>query len=759
VFQVEGSGMRRWLMQMKPTIIEHVIAMVALFRPGPMESIPNYIRRMHGEDPVVYKHPLLEPIFKETYGFPVYQEQLMRAAMQLAGYTPPESDDLRKAIAKKIKDKLLKHKEKFVHGAVARGIPEETAGVIFDDWEEFARYGFNKSHAADYGIIAVQTAHLKCHYPEEYMTALLSVSQNDTDKVALYVADCRRMGIPIKPPSVNSSEWDFAIEDQSNSKPAIRFGLGAVKNVGHGPVDAILEARGERAFANINDFARRVDLRSVGKRPLESLIRVGALDELGTRSALLSAMDQILSISASHFRASDAGQMSMFGAQSGISDEIILPRDTYDINRREILEWERELIGLYVSDHPLSPLMDALTQVVTHFSGQLSESSPGEKVRVAGIVTRVRPHQTKAGKNMGFVTLEDVQGNIELVVFPRTWDQYWETFEVDNVVLVDGKVDAQSGDPKVLVDTVTSDTKSFTVAPPLPAATTITTPPRPAESAKAVDSPTAAVKPMASKPTEQRQAEEDWGNMPPPPEEFDPDWNALELAPGGFVVETKLAQPSSENPVEPVYEQPEEAGRPEPSNADMPEILGAQDEGMGESSMASASQPGQLIDEEPVSPMTVGATIAAIALEQKPAESAQDMPAEATQTAAPTPQMPAKRVSNEETTPLIPDTPATPPPYVLPPAEVYTREDLHMVTVALRQGYDKVRDNLRLRQCYGILISYSGRDRFALQIFERNRGYRVEFPNYTTTFCPELMARLASIVGVENVIVEPLRLH
>ena len=470
VFQVEGSGMRRWLMQMKPTAIEHVIAMVALFRPGPMELIPAYIRRMHGEEPVEYKHPLLEPIFKETYGFPVYQEQLMSAAMQLAGYTPPESDDLRKAIAKKIKDKLLKHKEKFVHGAVERGIPEDTAGEIFDDWEEFARYGFNKSHAADYGIIAVQTGYLKCHYPEEYMTALLSVSQSDTDKVALYVADCRRMGIDVKPPSVDISGWDFTIEDHPDDKSTIRFGLGAVKNVGHGPVETILEGRTDRPFRDLNDFARRVDLRSVGKRALESLIKVGALDGFGPRAAMLSILDQILSISASQFRASDAGQISMFGASTGLSDEITLPNISQEVNRREILEWERELIGLYVSDHPLSPVMDALAQVVTHFSGQLPEAAAGEKVRVAGIVTRVRPHQTKTGKSMGFVTLEDVGGTIELVVFPRTWDKYWEVLQVDNVVLVDGKVDAQSGDPKVLVDSVSTDLKAFTSMSPAPAA-------------------------------------------------------------------------------------------------------------------------------------------------------------------------------------------------------------------------------------------------------------------------------------------------
>ena len=207
--------MRRWLMQMKPQKLANVIAMVALFRPGPMDFIPGYIRRMHGEEIVAYLHPSLEPIFGETYGYPVYQEQLMFAVMNLAGYTAPEADDLRKAISKKLKEKLQKHRQKFVDGSVKNGIPAETASEIFDDWEEFARYGFNKSHAVDYGVIAVQTAYLKLHYPVEYMTAVLSVNKNDTAKIALYVADCRRMGLRVEPPDVNVSEWDFSIEDQT----------------------------------------------------------------------------------------------------------------------------------------------------------------------------------------------------------------------------------------------------------------------------------------------------------------------------------------------------------------------------------------------------------------------------------------------------------------------------------------------------------------------------------------------------------------
>jgi DNA polymerase-3 subunit alpha len=799
VFQVEGSGMRRWLMQMKPKAVENVIAMVALFRPGPMDFIPAYIKRMHGEEAIEYRHPLLEPIFKETYGFPVYQEQLMYAAMQIAGYSPPESDDLRKAIAKKIKDKLLKHKEKFVHGAMEKGIPEETAEAIFDDWEEFARYGFNKSHAADYGIIAVQTAYLKCHYPEEYMAALLSVSQNDLDKVALYVADCRRMGLSVMPPSISISGWDFTIEDRPDGQSAIRFGLGVVKNVGHGPVDAILEARKNGIFNDINDFARRVDLRQVGKRPLECLVKVGALDDFGTRSAILAVLDQLLSISASHFRASDVGQISMFGLGTGLSEEITLPRGILEANRREILEWEKELIGLYVSDHPLSPVMDALAQIVTHFSGQLSEASPGEKVRVAGIVTRIRPHVTKTGKNMGFVTLEDVQGNIELVVFPKTWDKTWELFEVDRVLLVDGKIDAQSGDPKVLVDNVTTDIK--TVGSDIPAMGTASHgagSPAPETGTSLVvktpktgdlkngpqnytdiadkrkkgttntadiqtDRPAAPAIPDrhagGSKPSTQNTSKpspnpespptrnNNFDEGPEPPDNFGDDWLVMEVAPGGFVIERGVI--ATDVPIPVIEAASSTITRPDTA------VTAESDEDLAiEASVFedTLEQPAEEVissppaEERPGSPLldiqesagdiiTIGGPIAGVTLEPVvvPAPAA-DMP-------------------------LTPDTNVSVPPFILPPAEAYAGQELRMITVILRPGTDKVRDNLRLRQCYGILISYSGHDRFALQIFERSRGYRIEFPNYTTSYSAELVARLASIVGADNIIVEPLRLH
>ncbi|HZU87193.1 MAG TPA: DNA polymerase III subunit alpha, partial [Anaerolineaceae bacterium] len=419
VFQLEGTGMTRYLVQMKPQNLANIIAMVALYRPGPLEFIPSYIKRMHGEEPVTYRHESLATIFKETYGIPIYQEQIMFAAMELAGYTPSESDDLRKVISKKQKDKLEKHREKFIKGAVKKGIPSEIATDIFVDWENFARYGFNKSHAADYGVIAVQTAYLKNHYTVEFMTALLSASKNDTEKVAFYVADCRGMSIDVLPPDVNASDWDFTIEDRPDKKSAIRFGMGAIKNVGMAPIELILTARKEGGvFTSLDDFAHRVDLRQAGRRALESLTRVGALDAFGPRRALLDALDQIISVSASHFRALQSGQMSFFGNIEGIEEHICLP-EFVSSDQRELLQWEKELIGLYVSDHPLSPYLPMLQRKVTHSSAQLGEAANKERVVVAGMVNHWRRHQTKDGKSMGFVTLEDVQGNIELVLFPR----------------------------------------------------------------------------------------------------------------------------------------------------------------------------------------------------------------------------------------------------------------------------------------------------------------------------------------------------
>ncbi len=750
VFQVEGSGMRRWLMEMKPKELANVIAMVALFRPGPMDFIPGYIRRMHGEEPVTFRHPSLEPIFKETYGYPVYQEQLMFAVMQLAGYTAPEADDLRKAVAKKIKDKLLKHREKFVEGAVKNGILQPTAEAIFDEWEEFARYGFNKAHAADYGVIAVQTAYLKTHYPVEYMTALLSVTQNATDKVALYVADCRRMGIRVEPPDINASGWDFTIEDHADGSSTIRFGLGAVKNVGHAPVDAILSGRGDRPFEDLNDFAHRVDMRLVGKRSLECLIRVGALDCFGSRIALLEGIDRIISVSQTHFRAREMGQMSLFGAHTGVVEDISLPGQVGEISRREILNWERELIGLYVSDHPLSPVMHDLTEAVTHFSGQLHEAAHEDRVRVAGMVVRIRPHQTKTGKSMAFVVIEDIQGTVELVIFPRTWERFSGILSHDKIVLVDGKVDTQGAEPKVLVDNITTDVTLFASAAPVtPAAPTS---PASGEDAGLTDygdeidaedalgSGEDAHRSGSAPPAE--------NGYPPPPEAFPDEWSSPDLgalnlgslaammfasgspsaSAGTATIPPVSAQPSPDEMETAPQVQgapaladagPQEVepppGAPQPAEADLP-----QSEGLESENRTDAMLPAEVL--------AAGTQI--------------DYARPAVAAVPPEPVPDERLVSAQQ--------------YLVPPPQAEVTGEVFMVTVVLRASGDRTRDVLRLRRIHGTIMSYPGNDRFAFHVFERGRGYLVEFPNFTTGMCQDLLSKLRLLVGSDNVRVEPI---
>ncbi len=456
VFQLEGGGMTGWMVKMQPKTLDHVIAMVALYRPGPMQFIPSYIERMNGREKVTYRHEKMEPIFKSTYGIPIYQEQIMRTAVELGGYTGPESDNLRKAISKKKQKEIARHRQKFIEGCVKNGIERKTATAIFDDWEEFARYGFNKSHAAAYGTIAVQTAFLKANYPTEYMTALMSVFYGVTAKVSHYAANAREMGIDILPPNVNKSEWDFTAEYLENGKTAIRFGFGAIKNVGRGPVDKLIQARQGKEFKDINDFVRSVDLRAIGKRALEAMIKVGALDIFGNRNSLLASLDRLIAVSDSHFKAKASGQLSMFGASTGVRDEITLANGE-EIDRRTQLNWERELIGIYISDHPLSRHQDTFAKIITHTSTTLPEARHEQHVRVAGIIAGVRPYQTKSGKPMGFVTLDDMHGIIELVIFPRTWQEYRELCEEGNIVIVSGKADAANTPPKILVDKISTE--------------------------------------------------------------------------------------------------------------------------------------------------------------------------------------------------------------------------------------------------------------------------------------------------------------
>jgi DNA polymerase-3 subunit alpha len=485
IFQVESAGMRRILTTMRPTKFEHIVATISLYRPGPMEYIDDYIDRMHGRKPVEYHHPALEPILAETYGIIVYQEQIMQIASELSGYSPGEADLMRRAVGKKKKEELLKHREKFVAGAVERDISEGAANKIFDDIEFFARYGFNKAHAADYAVITCQTAYLKAHYPVEYMTALLTVERHNTDKVGLLIGECRVMGIPVPPPDINKSDIYFAIEDTEDTGQAIRFGLGAVKNVGEGPIEVILRARAEGgSFADVDDFCRRVDLRQVNRRALESLIKVGALRSFGQRAQLLAIVERMMGLSSQMHQAAAVGQMSMFdmGAlDAPIAGSILYPLpEVEEVSRRELLGWEKELVGVYVSEHPMQSVVVNLGDSVTCLLGQIDETMAGNKVTIAGMVNWVRQIYTKTGKPMAFVEIEDVQSSIEVVVFPRMYEESQDMWQAEKVVVVRGRVDVQGGNgPKIICEKV--DDAITRVRPELktheqPAAYSVTSP-------------------------------------------------------------------------------------------------------------------------------------------------------------------------------------------------------------------------------------------------------------------------------------------
>ncbi len=470
VFQVEGTGMRNLMMQMKPTRFQHVVAALALFRPGPMEYIPTYIRRMHGEEQVQYRHPDLAPALGETYGIIVYQEQIMRVARDIAGYSVGEADTIRKAVAKKNAEQLLKHKTKFREGAVKKGYSAELAEAIFGDIEYFARYGFPKAHAADYAAITCQTAWLKAVYPLEYICALLTCESGNTTKIAALIADAKQHGIKILPPSVNASDADFTIETPPNFKSkdgigAIRFGLMAIKGVGEGPVRAIVEARKQGGrFKSLDDFCRRVDMTALNKRALESLIKVGAFDDFGSRSQLLAVVDQMIGVATTARRAAERGQGMLFGGLDNAGDEalIVLPKHVREIPRKQLLQEEKELLGTYVSAHPLQAQLDALQHQITHTSASLTEGDNGQKVVVAGVVSSIRPHTTKAGKPMAFGEIEDMYGRLELTIFPKTWEKYRDKFQKDKALLVWGKAEVQSGGaPKILVEKVSD---SFEIA-------------------------------------------------------------------------------------------------------------------------------------------------------------------------------------------------------------------------------------------------------------------------------------------------------
>lgn len=462
VFQVEGAGMRRLMMEMKPRRFDHIVAAISLYRPGPLENIPEYVRRMHaaifdGKDIVQYHTPALEPILQDTYGILVYQEQIIRIASQLAGYAPGDADMIRKAVAKKKKDLMEKHRLQFTEGAIARGFSAEVCAAIWSDIEFFARYGFPKGHAASYGKITCQTAFLKAHYPVEYLTAMLSVERDNTEKIRRYFAEAKNLGIVVAPPDINRSGLDFSIEDEGE-RPIIRFGLGAIKNAGEGALQLILEEREAGGpFRSLQDLCDRVDLRRVGKRALEYMIKGRVFDSWGTPPQLLDALDRIVAYSGSNHEAAAVGQMSLFGASAALKIDVTLLRPVAEITKvehKKLLEWEKEALGVHVSEHPLERPLELLQPHTNAMIGDLDANWNGKLVKLAGVLTQLRTFTTKKGEPMAFGTLEDLEHKVDVVFFPRTWKQHRLEVSIDQVMLVMGKAQVKEDQITIVVDRV-----------------------------------------------------------------------------------------------------------------------------------------------------------------------------------------------------------------------------------------------------------------------------------------------------------------
>ena len=450
VFQLESAGMRRYVRDLRPTSVLDLAAMVALYRPGPMDNIPAYIRRKHGQEPVTYLHPLLEPYLEKTYGIFVYQEDIMSAAIALGGFTGPEADTLGYAIRKKKSAVLRAQKEKFVSQAAERGVEPRVIDAVFKAFEPFERYGFNKAHATCYGLIAYQTAYMKANHTVDYMTAVLTAFRSNEEKVAAAVAECRRMGIDVLPPDVHKSHLEFTVEGD-----AIRFGLLAVKNVGQGAIESIIAARDEGGdFRSLTDFCTRIDLRLANRKVLEALAKVGALSPFGHPAQILLGLDDAVAAAQATQRDRISGQTSLFdlGAAEASALERPLPTAT-EVPVRERLRWEKELLGLYLSEHPMGEVAEHVGRFVTAYSSDLrDESLDGQRVVVGGIVTGVRVVITKAKSTMAIVTLEDLQGTIEVVVFPRLYEQTMGTWRDGEILLVAGRIDHKSEEVSLLAD-------------------------------------------------------------------------------------------------------------------------------------------------------------------------------------------------------------------------------------------------------------------------------------------------------------------
>ena len=448
IFQLESSGMRGYLKQLKPNEIEDIIAMVSLYRPGPMELLPQYIRRKHGQEKITYLHPRLEPILAKTYGVAVYQEQLMTIARDLAGFSLTEADILRKAVGKKIKSLLQSQAEKMINGMIKNGIEEKTAKNIWHWFEPFAQYGFNKSHATCYALIGYQTAYLRVHYPVEFFSSLLNANTDDIERIAFLVNEARKASITVLPPDINKSYTDFAPENSNN----IRFGLLAVKNIGANIVSIIIEERGRGGpFESLPDFLGRINHRDLNKKSLESLIKSGCLDSMGIeRQAALSNIEELLKFNSLSKKNKLSSQNSLFNYQPKLAALKINPTEAADAKTK--LSWEKELLGLYISDHPLKKYVNQLKENRVQPIKEAVNSGHRDRSRlkIAGVVSGVQKIITKRGQPMLFVKIEDLSDNLEVIVFSETFSKNPYLWKENNILMINGQLSLRNGETKVI---------------------------------------------------------------------------------------------------------------------------------------------------------------------------------------------------------------------------------------------------------------------------------------------------------------------
>lgn len=450
IFQLESSGMRDIVCKLKPSSFEDIVALVALYRPGPLGSgmVDDFINRKHGRTPIVYDLPQLEKILKETYGVILYQEQVMQIASELASYSLGEADLLRRAMGKKIPEEMAKQKDRFLQGARKNNIPEAKAQKIFDLMEKFAGYGFNKSHSAAYALISYQTAYLKTHFPVEFMAACLSIDRSNSDRVVLHLSDCRKQNIKVLPPDINESDLDFKVVEEN-----IRFGLAAIKNVGEIAIQSVLEARKkDGGFKDLFDLCKRVELRQVNKKVMEALIKCGALDSMKyKRSQLMINLEKVLDLASKDQKDEKVGQSNLFG---GGGPTKVQMDDSEEWDETQRLRFEKESVGFYISGHPLLKYQYSIDLFGNSRTSELIEKRNQSIVRMAGIISTLKEISTKKGDRMAFATLEDLQGQTEVIMFPEVYRQSIEMVKSEQPLYVVGKVDVGEEQAKVIAEKV-----------------------------------------------------------------------------------------------------------------------------------------------------------------------------------------------------------------------------------------------------------------------------------------------------------------